>query len=89
MGDKTVGQDGLHQPVDVVVVGMGHVHGKIPGEALGVKERRGQPPHVVVAFRDQKIGMAQLIKTPRGPQARWARPDYQHLASVCFNVSRS
>ena len=61
MDEKAVGQDGLHQPVDVVVVGMGHVHGKIPGKALGVKEGRGPPPHVRVAFRDQKIRMTQLV----------------------------
>ncbi len=60
---EAVGQEAVHQLVDVVVMRVGDMDRDVPGESLFVIERRGEAADVVVGVVDFKIRVAQFVQS--------------------------
>lgn len=66
---KAVGQQLVHQLVDIAVMRMGDVDGKIPGETLFIDKGRGEAPEIRGAVDHEKILVTQLPEPMSRTQA--------------------
>src|SRR5207302_8259045 len=73
------GNEFVHQPVEVVVMGELDVAADVPKKTLLVTKRRRETASVIVRFQQLPIAVPELVKTPGGAEASGAATKYEYL----------